>query len=317
MEKSNSRGTIVVALGGNAILQPGQKGTDKEQIENVHKTCRQIASMIKEGYRVVITHGNGPQVGNILIQNGAASDKVPAMPLDICGAESQGLIGYMMQQQLVNILNEMGINKTVVTVVTQMVVDRSDPAFKKPTKPVGPFYTKEYAEKAIKEKGESWIEDAGRGWRKVVPSPNPIRIVEIESILDLINSGCIVIANGGGGIPVVEENGRYEGVEAVIDKDFGGERLAFNVKADIFMILTDVPKVYINYNKPDQKPLDEVTVAEIEKYQEEGHFKAGSMGPKVEACRRFIVNGGKNAIITSLDTAIDALRGQAGTRIVK
>lgn len=317
MDKNNSKGTIVVALGGNAILQPGQKGTDKEQIENVYKTCRQIASMIKEGYRVVITHGNGPQVGNILIQNGAASDKVPAMPLDICGAESQGLIGYMMQQQLANILNEMGVNKTVVTVVTQMVVDKSDPAFKKPTKPVGPFYTKEYAENAIKEKGENWIEDAGRGWRKVVPSPNPIRIVEIESILELINSGCIVIANGGGGIPVVEENGRYKGVEAVIDKDFGGERLAFNVKADTFMILTDVPKVYINYNKPDQKPLDEVTVAEIEKYQAEGHFKAGSMGPKVEACKRFIVNGGKNAIITSLDTAIDALRGQAGTRIVK
>lgn len=309
--------TIVIALGGNAILQPGQKGTDKEQIENVYKTCKQIASLIKEGYRVVVTHGNGPQVGNILIQNGAGADKVPAMPLDICGAESQGLIGYMMQQQLTNILNDMGIKAPVVTVVTQMVVDRNDPAFDKPTKPVGPFYSKEYAESAMAERKEHWIEDAGRGWRKVVPSPNPIKIVEIEPILDLINNGCIVIANGGGGIPVVEENGRYTGVEAVIDKDFGGERLAFYVKADTFMILTDVPKVYINYNKPDQKALDTITVAEVENYQKEGHFKAGSMGPKVEACRRFVVNGGKNAIITSLDTAIDALKGAAGTRIVK
>lgn len=311
------KSTIVVALGGNAILQPGQKGTDKEQIENVYKTCEQIAYMIKEGYRVVITHGNGPQVGNILIQNGAGADKVPAMPLDICGAESQGLIGYMMQQQLTNILNGMGLDIPVVTLVTQMVVKSSDPAFDKPTKPVGPFYSKEYAEAAMKEKGEHWIEDAGRGWRKVVPSPNPIRIVEIDSILKLIDSGYIVIANGGGGIPVVEEDNKYIGVEAVIDKDFGGERLAFNVKADTFMILTDVPKVYINYNKPEQKALDKITVAEVEEYQREGHFKAGSMGPKVEACRRFVVNGGKNAIITSLDTALQALQGEAGTRIVR
>ena len=309
--------TIVVALGGNAILQPGQKGTDKEQIQNVYKTCVQIASMVKEGYRVVITHGNGPQVGNLLIQNSAGEHSVPAMPLDICGAESQGLIGYMMQQQMTNILSEMGMKVPVVTVVTQMVIDKNDPAFLKPTKPVGPFYSKEYAEAAMKEKNEHWIEDAGRGWRKVVPSPNPIRIVEIDSILDLVDKGCIVIANGGGGIPVIEENGKYTGVEAVIDKDFGGERLAFNVKADTFMILTDVPKVFLNYNKPDQKQLDDVTVQEISDYQKEGHFKAGSMGPKVEACRRFVVNGGKNAIITSLDTALKALDGIAGTRIVK
>lgn len=312
----NCRGTIVVALGGNAILRPGQKGTGEEQIENVYKTCKQIAFMIKEGYRVIITHGNGPQVGNILIQNGAASDKVPAMPLDICGAESQGLIGYLMQQQLTNILSGMGIKAPVVTVVTQMVVDKNDPAFLKPTKPVGPFYTKEYAETAMRELGEYWIEDAGRGWRKVVPSPDPLRIVEIDAILELINKDCIVIANGGGGIPVIEEEGRLKGVEAVIDKDFGGERLALNVGADIFMILTDVPKIYINYKTPDQRALDLVTVKEIEVYQSGGHFKAGSMGPKVEACKRFIKNGGKNAIITSLDTALEALEGRAGTRIV-
>jgi carbamate kinase len=214
-------------------------------------------------------------------------------------------------------MHDMGMNIPVVTLVTQMVVDRNDPAFQKPTKPVGPFYDKEYAGKAMAEKGEHWIEDAGRGWRKVVPSPNPIRIVEIDAILDLIDRNCIVIANGGGGIPVVEEAGRYNGVEAVIDKDFGGERLAFNVKADTFMILTDVPKAYINYNKPNQEALGVVTVEELEGYQKEGHFKAGSMGPKVEACRRFVVNGGKNAIITSLDTALEALRGEAGTRVVK
>lgn len=309
--------TIVVALGGNAILQPGQKGTAEEQMFNVYKTCEQIASMIKEGYRVIITHGNGPQVGNILIQNGAAEDRVPAMPLDICGAESQGQIGYMMQQQLTNILMGMGVKTPVVTMVTQMVVDKNDPAFQKPTKPVGPFYSMEYAEVAMKDKGEHWIEDAGRGWRKVVPSPKPIRIVEIDAILDLIDKGCIVIANGGGGIPVVEENGSFKGVEAVIDKDLGGERLALNVKADTFMILTDVPKVYINYKKPDQKQLDRITVEEVELFQNEGHFKAGSMGPKVEACRRFVVNGGKSAIITSLDTALKALQGEAGTIITR
>lgn len=313
----NEVATIVVALGGNAILQPGQKGTDQEQISNIHKTCLQIAHMIERGYKVIVTHGNGPQVGNILIQNSAAVEKVPAMPLDICGAESQGLIGYLMQQQLTNILSEMGIKKTVVTVVTQMVVDKNDPAFQKPTKPVGPFYSKEYAEKAIAEKGEHWIEDAGRGWRKVVPSPNPIEIVELDAIHTLIESGCIVIANGGGGIPVVVNDGVYTGVEAVIDKDFGGERLALSVKADTLMILTDVPKVYIDYNSSNQRQLDNVTVSEIEEYQNHGHFKAGSMGPKVEACRRFVVNGGKNAIITLLDTALDALEGKAGTRIVK
>ena len=308
--------TIVLALGGNAILQPGQRGASTEQMENVYKTCMQIAQMIKDGHRVVITHGNGPQVGNILIQNSEGAGKVPAMPLDICGAESQGMMGYMIQQQLANILHDDDINVPVVTMITQMVVDKGDPAFLKPTKPVGPFYSKEYADERMK-KGEVWIEDAGRGFRKVVPSPTPISIVEIDTILSLIDSGCVVIANGGGGIPVIEEDGRYKGVEAVIDKDFGGERLASYVRADTFMILTDVPYVYINYRKPEEKALNEINLEDIVKYQSEGHFKAGSMGPKVEACRRFISNGGKNAIITSLDNALLALEGKAGTRIVR
>ncbi|HBM80250.1 MAG TPA: carbamate kinase [Clostridiaceae bacterium] len=309
--------TIVVALGGNAILQPGQKGTDIEQIKNVNKTCIQIAEMIKMGCNIIVTHGNGPQVGNILVQNSTGACNVPAMPLDICGAESQGLIGYMIQQQLKNVLNGMGIERHVVTLVTQVVVDKNDPAFKNPTKPVGPFYPEEYAKKAEKEKGEKWVEDAGRGFRRVVPSPEPVKIVELDAILSLINSGCIVIANGGGGIPVVEEKGTYKGVEAVVDKDFSGELLALNLNADTLIILTDVPKVYVNFKKDNQRALDTVSIEEIKKYQSEGQFKAGSMGPKVEACRRFIEKGGRNAIITSLDTAVKALEGTAGTHIVK
>ncbi|NPV69169.1 MAG: carbamate kinase [Firmicutes bacterium] len=308
--------TVVVALGGNAILQPGQKGTYAEQLENVRKTCEQVAAMMKDGCRVVITHGNGPQVGNILIQNEAGSGQVPAMPLDVCGAESQGLIGYMIQQSMTNILRGEGVNVPVVTVVTQMVVSRSDPAFAKPTKPVGPFYTEERARAAMREKGETWIEDAGRGWRKVVPSPDPIRIVERDVILSLVNSGAVVIANGGGGIPVVDEGGRLVGVEAVIDKDLGGQRLAADIGADVFLILTDVPKVALNFRKPDQANLDLVTLDEVVRYQQEGHFKAGSMGPKVEACRRFVAGGGSIAIISSLDTAVEALKGKAGTRVV-
>ncbi|MEW6244376.1 MAG: carbamate kinase [Bacillota bacterium] len=309
--------TIVVALGGNAILQPGQKGTAEEQLRNVDATAKQIAQLIASGYRVVITHGNGPQVGNLLIQHEAGSSQVPALPLDVCGAQSQGQIGYMMQQCLGKRLKEMGIEKPVVTVVTQMIVSKDDPAFAKPSKPVGPFYTEEQAKLRMEQKGEKWVEDAGRGWRKVVPSPDPISMVEKEAILALVESGVVVIANGGGGIPVVQKDGYYEGVEAVIDKDLGGQRLAMDVGADMFVILTDVDKVALNYKTPEQVNIDQMTLAEVEKYQKEGHFKAGSMGPKVEACRRFVAAGGEVAIIASLDTAIDAINGKAGTRIVK
>ena len=307
---------IAVALGGNAILQPGQKGTAEEQLRNVELTCRQIAAMIREGHRVIVTHGNGPQVGNILIQNEAGSHLVPAMPLDICGAESQGQIGYMMQQSLNNVLAEYGIRVPVVTVVTQMVVDRNDPKFLNPSKPVGPFYGEDVARQRMREKGERWVEDAGRGWRRVVPSPEPIRIVEIDAIRTLMDSGAVVIANGGGGIPVVYENGRYVGVEAVIDKDLGGERLAEDVGADLLLILTDVEKAALNYRTPKQKDLDLVTLSEVARYQAEGHFKAGSMGPKVEACRRFVAKTGRMAVITSLDKALEGLEGRAGTRII-
>ncbi|HID16332.1 MAG TPA: carbamate kinase [Candidatus Atribacteria bacterium] len=311
---------IVVALGGNAILRPGQKGTYKEQLENVKNTTLQIANMVKEGYEVVITHGNGPQVGAVLLQNegGEKLYNVPSMPMDVCGAETQGFIGYMIQQSLLNEFIKNDIKKSVTTVVTQVLVSKDDPAFSNPTKPVGPFYSKEEAEKRQKEKpDEVWIEDSGRGYRRVVPSPDPKAIIEKDVVNCLISNGNIVIASGGGGIPVIkEDDGTYRGVEAVIDKDLAGEKLAQEVDADILLILTDVPNVYINYRKENEKALGEIKASEMEKYQKEGHFKAGSMGPKVKAALRFVKNGGKMAIITALEKAVDALEGKAGTRIL-
>jgi len=309
--------TIVIALGGNAILQPGQNGTVDEQMENVDSTAEQVAELIAQGHRVVITHGNGPQVGALLIQQEAGRDRVPPMPLDVCGAESQGQIGYMLQQSIGKMLARRSIQRPVATVITQMVVDPNDPAFANPTKPVGPFYSAYYAEQRMKETGEKWIEDAGRGWRRVVPSPDPIRIVEQDAILSLVRTGAIVIANGGGGIPVIEKGGFYKGVEAVIDKDLGGECLARDVGADVLLILTDVAHVALHYKTPHQVDLHTVQLDDLIRYQQEGHFKAGSMGPKVEACRRFVERGGEAAIIAQLDRAVEAIHGNAGTRIVK
>ncbi|HPZ12828.1 MAG TPA: carbamate kinase [Bacillota bacterium] len=309
--------TIVIALGGNAILQPGQNGTVDEQMENVDSTAEQVAELIAQGHRVVITHGNGPQVGALLIQQEAGRDRVPPMPLDVCGAESQGQIGYMLQQSIGKMLARRSIQRPVATVITQMVVDPNDPAFANPTKPVGPFYSAYYAEQRMKETGEKWIEDAGRGWRRVVPSPDPIRIVEQDAILSLVRTGAIVIANGGGGIPVIEKGGFYKGVEAVIDKDLGGECLARDVGADVLLILTDVAHVALHYKTPHQVDLHTVQLDDLIRYQQEGHFNAGSMGPKVEACRRFVERGGEAAIIAQLDKAVEAIHGNAGTRIVK
>jgi len=312
---------IVAALGGNAILQPGQKGTYEEQLANVKKTAKHLANMImSKKYLVIITHGNGPQVGAILLQNdaGQAAFNVPAMPMDVCGAESQGLIGYMIQQSLRDIFVEGGQPEIpVATVVTQVIVDRNDPAFKNPTKPVGPFYTEEAAKKLAKEKNWAVISDAGRGWRRVVPSPDPRDIAEKEAIRAMIDAHVVPIVSGGGGIPVVEENGKLKGVEAVIDKDLAGERVAEAVDADVLLILTDVNGAAINYRKPDEKWLRKITVAEAKKYLQEGQFAKGSMGPKMLAAIRFIEWGGKRAIITSLDKAYDAIEGKTGTEIVK
>jgi carbamate kinase len=305
---------VVVALGGNAILQPKQSGTSEIQFENVRNTCAQLADLITDGYQLIITHGNGPQVGNILLQNEEAKAVVPPMPLDICGSQTQGFIGYMIQQSMKNLLP----HRNVGTILTQVLVDANDPAFQHPTKPIGSFYTQEEADHLRAEKGYAMVEDSGRGWRRVVPSPDPKSIVEKELILALLEKDVLVIASGGGGVPVVSDTrGKLTGVEAVIDKDLAGQRLAMDVEADALMILTDVEAVAIHWGKPEQKFLGRLTVAEARKLMAEGHFKAGSMGPKVEAAVRFIEMGGEMSVIASLNNAADALAGRAGTVITK
>ena len=310
--------TIVVALDGNAILQPYQEGTLENQMENLTLTSGALAGLVAAEHRLTITHDNGPQVGAILLQNEASKDQVPPMPLDVCGAKSQGMLGYLFQQSLINALNHRGLNRVVATVVSQVIVNPHDPAFQNPTKPVGPFYSEEGARALARDKGYQMREDAGRGWRRVVPSPDPVGIVESPAISTLVDAGVIVIAAGGGGAPVRREaSGLLAGVEAVIDKDLAGQRLAKDLKADGFIILTDVEGAYINYGTPRQQLLRQVSLAEIERYQEEGHFRAGSMGPKVEACLRFIREGGEYAIISSISKVAESVAGTAGTRITK
>lgn len=309
---------ITVALGGNAINKPGQKGTAAEQFQNVMNTTHQLVKMIKKGHKVIVTHGNGPQVGTILIQQEAGSSQVPAMTLDICGSQTQGQIGYMMQQSMGNEFKKEGMDQKVVSLVTQVLVDKNDEAFQNPRKPVGPFFDEAHAQKMMEEKGENWIEDAGRGWRKVVPSPMPKGIVEIDAIKALVDGGFVVVASGGGGIPVIENaDGTFTGVEAVIDKDRAGEKLAEEVNADILMILTDVPHAAVHWGTPEQKNLETITLSEMKQYAAEGHFKAGSMGPKVEAAMKFVENGGEKAIICSLENALGALENGTGTVIVQ
>ena len=308
---------VVIALGGNAILQPKQEATYENQLENVRKSSEIIARIVKNGHSVIITHGNGPQVGNILRQNEEAKEVVPPLPLDVCSAESQGFIGYMMDQTLKNELRKLGLNNSVVGILTQTEVSLDDPAFQNPDKPIGVFFTEEEAQKLAAEKNWSVMEDAGRGWRRVVPSPMPKSIQGSEIIKKLTDEQVIVIAAGGGGVPVVKnEDGTFTGVEAVIDKDRSGFRLAEEVKSDVFMILTDVQNVYVNYGKPDQKALTNITLEEAKQYVEQGQFSAGSMGPKMEAAIRFAEQGGR-AIICSLDQADLAMEGKAGTQVSK
>ncbi len=317
-EATPSKTITVIALGGNAILQRGQKVTAEEQFKNVQTTCQELVKIVKSlKYKIVITHGNGPQVGNILLQHEAGQrDGIPAMPLDVCGAQSQGLIGYMLVQSLGNALAVAGrADIPLACLITQVLVDKNDPAFSRPTKPIGPFYTAEQAEQLRREKGYVIIDDAGRGYRRVVPSPNPISITEKVAIKQLLDARTIVIASGGGGIPVVQQDGRLQGIEAVIDKDLAAERLAEDVQAKLFLMLTDVKRVMINYRKSNEKALDHLTVAEAERYLKDGHFAEGSMKPKIEAAIRFIKSGGQRAIISSLEEAFLALEGQAGTVI--
>lgn len=303
--------TAVIALGGNAILQPGQAGTLREQQTNIRDACRQIAQVIKSGYRVVLTHGNGPQVGNILIQNEEARATVPAMPLDVCGAQTQGMLGYLYQQEL-----QRQTGQPVVSLITQVVVDPHDQAFANPTKPVGPFYTPSRAEQMIRKHGWIMKEDGSRGWRRVVPSPQPGRVVEVEAIRQLVDAGMLVIACGGGGVPVVESPAGLQGVEAVIDKDLATQRLAMDLGADLLVLLTDVPRVYINFGLPTQQALEQVSIADAERYLAEGHFAAGSMKAKVEGAIRFVKAGGERAVIATLSEAAEAVCGRAGTQFV-
>lgn len=310
---------IVIALGGNAIKQWDQKGFAEEQLEHLRASCSHMMKIIRRGYPIVITHGNGPQVGALLIQQEKSVREVPPQPLDVCDAMTQGQIGYMIQQTLVNQLKDAGINRDVVTLMTQVIVDEKDPGFRNPTKPIGPFYSKIQKEKYGKHRGHVFqqVEMKGERYRRVVPSPNPLRILEAKVIKDLFESGVIVIASGGGGIPViVGTKGHVRGVEAVIDKDLAGERLAESVGADLLMILTEVDQVYLNFGKKEQKGLRTLHLDEAKKYLEEGQFPAGSMGPKIEACIRFIEYGGEKAIVTCLECADEALEGREGTQIV-
>ncbi len=307
---------VVVALGGNALQEAGTPATAEAQLQVVNKTAEYLAEMSIRGYEMAVVHGNGPQVGRILLASETAANVTPAMPFDVCGAMSQGYIGYHIQQGLRQALSHRGRNIPVVTLVTQVVVDKDDQGFKNPTKPIGAFYTEEEAKKLQEEKGYVMKEDAGRGWRRVVASPIPRRIVELSAVKELWDT-TIVITAGGGGIPVIEkEDGSLEGVPAVIDKDLAAERLAEDIGADILMILTEVEKVSINFKKPEQKNLSTMTVAEAEQYIKEGHFAPGSMLPKVQAAMMFAkANPGKRAIITSLYKAVEALEGNAGTVI--
>lgn len=308
---------IVIALGGNALQEAGKPATAESQLEVVEKTSEYIADIILSDYDVVLAHGNGPQVGRIVLQNEYATSVTPAMPFDVCGAMSQGYIGYHMQQGLEKVLRHRGCNKRVATVVTQVVVDKFDPKFQNPSKPIGPFYTEEEAKAIADQKGYFMKEDSGRGWRRVVASPMPIEIVELDAVKCLIDGGFIPITVGGGGIPVIkDENGNYIGTAAVIDKDLASEKLAEDIDADALVILTAVEKVCINFGKPDQKELSEISVAEARQYIAEGHFAPGSMLPKIEAAIKFVESKpGRKAIITSLDKAVEALAGKAGTAL--
>ncbi len=310
----------VIAIGGNSLIKDTKHQSVEDQYEAATETCVHIADMIEAGYEVVIGHGNGPQVGFILRRSeiAAKAEGMHEVPLDVCGADTQGAIGYALQQNLQNELRRRGIHKSVATVVTQTLVDREDPAFKNPSKPIGGFMDENEAKRREKEMKWNVVEDAGRGWRRVVASPLPKEIVEIDAIKALINAGVIVISTGGGGIPVIRNDaGNLEGIAAVIDKDFGSSLLANNVGADLFVISTAVEKAALNFGKPDQKWLDKLTASEAKKYLAEGtHFAKGSMAPKIQAIIRFLEGGGKQALITNPENIGRALKNETGTWVV-
>lgn len=307
----------VVALGGNALMQRGQEGNIAQQFANTRQSMQGIMALIRRGYRLVITHGNGPQVGNLFLMVEATRALVPELPLGVCVADTQGQMGYMLQQSLWNCLAQEGYASQVVTLVTQVLVDRNDPAFAHPTKPIGPFYSQEEMERIRVERGWRMVDDSGRGFRLVVPSPTPLHIVEIDIIRALLLEGVFVIASGGGGIPVIQEadNG-YTEVDAVVDKDLTSSVLAGDLQAELFVILTGVGKVAIHFNSPEQRELDTLRAEEALALYEQGHFPEGSMGPKIRAAVDFLRHGGQEVLITSIAALDEALEGRHGTRIV-
>jgi len=307
--------TMLLAVGGNSLIRAGEKGTIAQQRGNARRTAAEIVELCRAGYRIVLTHGNGPQVGAALLRSERGASQVPGHSLDVCDAATQGEIGYLLQQSLESELNLARLHIPVVTVVTQSVVSPDDPAMLHPSKPIGPFYSRADAEERHRQFGWQIVEDASRGYRRVVPSQEPIEIVELEVIQDLVEHGVLVIACGGGGIPVVWKNGKLEGVEAVIDKDRASALLASRLGVNLFVISTDSDYVYLDYKKSTQRPLQQVSASELEGYLRAGHFPPGNMGPKVESVLRFLHYGGGEAIITSCENLVQAVQGSAGTHI--
>ncbi|MBP7382358.1 carbamate kinase [Myxococcota bacterium] len=318
MAAGKDKPTVLIALGGHAFIEKGEKGTVHDHERNAANICAFLQTLVEREYNIVITHGNGPQVGNLLLLNETCGDdKIPKMPMDVLVAETEGSLGYFLQQAMLNELRRRGIQRYVVTVVTQVLVDPQDEAFRNPTKPVGPFLSKEEAERRRDAMGWQIVEDSGRGWRRVVPSPRPVKVIQRHMIRESAAAGHIVIACGGGGIPIIKKPDRsYEGVEAVIDKDLSSSMLATQIGADIFVILTEVPKVFIGFNTPNQRAIDAITSEGLKELLDAGEFPAGSMGPKVEAVCGFLERGGQRAIITDPHSLSAALRGLGGTHII-
>ena len=306
----------LIAFGGNALLPENRRGLQEEQMRNAQHAARLMVHIVRKGYELIIVHGNGPQVGNLLIQMEEAITKIPPFSLDVCDAMTEGSMGFMLEKAVINELRTHSIDKEVATLVTQVIVDKDDPAFVNPTKPVGPFYTKYRAQALARGKKWTMVEDAGRGYRKVVPSPKPIDVVPKWVIRDLVCAGRIVIAAGGGGIPIViSGGGLFAGVEAVIDKDYVASLIAREVKVDLFIILTGIERVFLDYGTPQQRPIEAMTVEQAQEYLAQGQFPLGSMGPKVEAAIEYIQAGGKEVLITSASHLKAALRNRSGTRI--
>ncbi|HEV7767465.1 MAG TPA: carbamate kinase [Thermoanaerobaculia bacterium] len=306
----------VVAFGGNALLRPEDHGTQEEQIARAKQAARWLAEIVRHGYKLIVVHGNGPQVGNILVQAEEASTKTPPQSLDVAVAQTEGSIGFMLQQAIRNRLQSIDVAGEVATILTEVEVDANDPAFKRPTKPIGPFFTRYRAEALARDLGWTMKEDSGRGWRHVVPSPKPVRILNTGTIARMLESAAVVIAAGGGGIPVVRgRDGQWRGIEAVIDKDYASAKLAADLDADLFIILTGVPKVAFDFGKPTQRFVDELTIADAEKALATGQFPPGSMGPKIESALQFVRATGKQVLITDVNVLREALQGKDGTLI--